>query len=371
MIRQNIAVANRRAAVAIVVAVVVVAIAVVGGAYYLIAGRTLDDTEVVAQMKPTVVRILVGLPGGGYSSGTGWVLDANKGLIVTNGHVIDAGQSFQVQADGIAQRNANVVAAAPCDDIAVIHVDDKAGLVTAKVGSQENLKQGERVWALGFPKTSSNESPLVANGGNVSVVKAPYAESREADLQGLPNMILSTAEINHGNSGGPLVTQKLEVVGMNTRSSIDPSRAEYWAIGIDRISALKDRLVNGQGIGYTGLSFIVPTYKNLADAGFKPENYGTLLVDAANNPVLDQQGNKVLISKVVMTVGAIKGSQAELLGLNGNLVVTKIDGHEVNSLIGICQLTGGRASGDKSTFSLVFSTQDRNGRAVEVDLPYD
>jgi S1-C subfamily serine protease len=360
MIRENVAAANRRAAVAIVIAVAVIGIALVGSAYYLVAGRTLSDTELIAQLKPSVVRIVAQVPNG-TSSGTGWVLDADRGLIVTNNHVINGGRTFQVSAEGITPRNANVLAASPCDDIAIIHVDDKTGLKTVPVGSQATLHPGDAVLAMGFPGTNSNDALLVSTPGQVAAAPAPLAEDTTYDMQSFPNMILHTALINHGNSGGPLVTKKGEVVGMNT-IGID-EKSQWWAIGIDRIKEVKDTLAAGRGLGYTGVAYTVPTETEMINAGFDPSLYGTYYKDPAS-------GNTFYVPSALLVTGSVAGSRFDLLGVRGQSLITAVDGHSVASQIEFCQATRAKQSGEESMISFVLPTIDGRGETATFRIQY-
>ncbi|MBA2381811.1 MAG: trypsin-like peptidase domain-containing protein [Chloroflexi bacterium] len=325
-IRQGVASANRRAGIAVAVAAIVILVAVVAGGYYFLVGKPLSNEEVIARMKSSVVFILAQGPNSG--TGSGWVIDSDKGLIVTNNHVIQQGRSFRVSADGITPRSATVLAASPCDDVAVLHVDDKAGLAAVKVGSQANLKQGDDVLALGFPGTASSETTLVVTPGAVSVVKTTYENDRDNDLASFPNVILSTAKINPGNSGGPLVDRSASVVGMNTRTN---SRLDQnYSIGIDRIKEITGQLSAGRGIGWTGMGFVTPTAADLTAVGFPADATGLLIVSA------------------------VPGSEADIqrFGQYPSLL-TAIDGRPIADNVDYCTAARTKQSGDTGDFTLL------------------
>ena len=103
--------------------------------------------EIIEHARPSTVAVI----SSEGASGTGWVLDAEEGLIVTNGHVIEAGRSFEVMRDTGETLDAELVSAALCDDLAVLKVDDTDGLVSLPIGSQSALRAGDTVYVMGYP----------------------------------------------------------------------------------------------------------------------------------------------------------------------------------------------------------------------------
>src|SRR4051812_29745775 len=75
-------------------------------------------------------------------TGSGWTLDGGQGLIVTNGHVVNGGQSYQVGING-QLRQAKVVGNAPCDDLAVLRVTPSSGMKSMPLDSQSSVKEGD------------------------------------------------------------------------------------------------------------------------------------------------------------------------------------------------------------------------------------
>src|SRR5439155_2804690 len=124
-------------------------------------------------VRPSVVSITTLVNGRPFAGGTGWVLDSDQGLIVTNAHVINEATSIQVGVAG-APRETEIVGVAPCEDVAVLRVADHSGLRTIDLGSQGTLEQGEIVIALGFPANASGEDELTATTGIVSITKTKF-----------------------------------------------------------------------------------------------------------------------------------------------------------------------------------------------------
>ena len=350
--RKSVTRANRTAGAAIGIAAVVVVVAIVAGAL-LYANRTPSNDELVAKLRPSVVLVETHTQ---YTSGwgTGWVLDADKGLIVTNNHVIAGANAVQVGGEGVTPRNANIVGAAPCDDLAVIHVDDKAGFTTAKLGTQAALHQGDGVLVLGYPKTSSTQRNLVLTTGNVSVVSTAFEGAGE--INDLPNMILTTAKVNSGNSGGPLVNTKGEVVGVN---SISNQIDQNWSIGVDRVKDVTATLAGGHGLAWTGMTFeyLDP---NETDASGQPIRAKILaLLGLPNVPGL-------------LVLEAVPNTEAADAGFGGQpRLITAIDDHPMDgTLKAYCAAVGGKTSGQSAKFTVVSATGAGQATQSDIDLHF-
>src|SRR4051794_14937804 len=197
-------------AIALIAVIVVVVIVLTGGS------SAPSSSEIVAAVKPSTVDVLISQTGEGViAGGTGWVLDADRGLIVSNNHGINGADQAQVGLDG-QKRNAQVVAAAPCQEMTVLRVADNRGLKALPRGSQANRAVGGPVVGVGFPARASPQDHLVATVGSVSDPKTEYDVPQAGDVPILSNVVQTDAAINPGNSGGPLVNQDKELVGMNT-----------------------------------------------------------------------------------------------------------------------------------------------------------
>ena len=181
--------------------------------------------------------------GQSQGAGTGVVLDAS-GLIVTNAHVVDGATSIKVTVGDGAQRTATLVATDTTHDIAVLHVDDNAGLVTAPLGASSALAVGDDVIAIG--NALALEGGLTVTQGIVSAL----GRSIETDSGGLSGLIQTDAAISSGNSGGALVNAAGEVVGINTAvaasyGSVTVSNIGF-AIPIDDAVRIADRLIDAK-----------------------------------------------------------------------------------------------------------------------------
>ncbi|HEX4411512.1 MAG TPA: trypsin-like peptidase domain-containing protein [Xanthobacteraceae bacterium] len=173
--------------------------------------------DVVDHVGPAVVRLAVQTAGGpeGTRGGTGsGVIVAPDGLILTNSHVAgrsSAGAASRIEvttADGHELR-ARLVGDDPDTDLALLRVDEPVTLSAAPLGDSKRLKRGQLVIAIGNPLGFES---TVTTG----VVSALGRSLRSRTGRLIDDVIQTDAALNPGNSGGPLVSSRREVVGINT-----------------------------------------------------------------------------------------------------------------------------------------------------------
>ncbi len=341
------------AAAAVAAAAIIVALAVTG----VLGGgdappREASIPEIVDAVRPSTVVINSLVSGRPAGSGTGWVLDAEQGLIVTNQHVTNAGSTFTVGV-GDSQRPATLVGAAPCDDLALLEVDDTSGLVTLPLGSQEELRQGQTVVAIGYPGTASERANLVPTTGVVSVVRTRF-DLQSVDVPQYPNVIQTDAVINPGNSGGPLVDTQMRLVGINsagiTLLGDRTIQGQGYAIGVDRVKEVIPQLRSGRSIGWTGMDLI-----HVVDPAGEASN-------------LASAGLPALPGLVVINV--VPGTPAAAAGFGVSpALITAVNGRTMDgSLPAYCAAIDNGEGASEATFTVVRSGESR---PTEVTVPFD
>ena len=182
--------------------------------------------------------------------GTGWVWNLDRGLIVSNAHVVGSATELEIGNNG-EFRPARVIGSAPCEDLAVIKVDDTAGLRRLKIGNQSELKIGTPVTAIGYPAAIAGSRGFddFSLNGTDGTVSNPRTSLTFPDAT-YPNVVTVTARINDGQSGGPLFNLKREVVGVTSLTNFEEggNSVEPGAIGIDRVKEIAPRLEAGENV---------------------------------------------------------------------------------------------------------------------------
>jgi serine protease Do len=177
-------------------------------------------------------------------TGTGFIIDS-EGHILTNQHVIDGAERITVKlADGRSLR-ATVVGADPDTDIALIRIDAPARLPSATLGNSDQLRVGEWVVAIGNPLAYEHTVTV----GVVSFIGRKLFDSS------LDNYIQTDAAISFGNSGGPLINSRGEIIGINAAVSRQANNIGF-AIPINQARAILPQL-KAQGRvsrGYIGVA---------------------------------------------------------------------------------------------------------------------
>ena len=163
-------------------------------------------------------------------TGSGFIVDSN-GFILTNYHVIEGADRITVTlADGRVFRG-TVVGADPAIDVALVRIPEASNLPTAPLGNSDELRAGEWVCAIGNPLGYVHSVTV----GVVSFI------GRKLFDPSLDDYIQTDAAINFGNSGGPLINARGEVVGINSAISSKASSIGF-ALPINQAVAVLPQL---------------------------------------------------------------------------------------------------------------------------------
>ncbi|WP_460831703.1 Do family serine endopeptidase [Lysobacter humi (ex Lee et al. 2017)] len=269
------------------------------------------------------------------SLGSGVIVDAQRGLILTNHHVIEGADQVSVTlADGRTLQ-AESLGTDPDTDIAVMRVRDTSKLQALALANSDQLKVGDFVVAVGNPFGIGQ----TVTSGIVSAVG-------RSGLPGLgfQNFIQTDASINPGNSGGALVNLNGELVGINT-ASFNP---------------------RGSMAGNIGLGFAIPSNmaRNIAEQLIKNKGVvrrGTLGVETQD---IDERLARAL--GVAADAGAVvtrvyAGSAAAQAGLKAGDVITAANGQRISGREALRNFEGLQALGSRVTLDVL-----REGRGVKL-----
>ncbi len=271
-------------------------------------------------------------------TGSGVIIDAEKGYILTNNHVVGKAKRIDVfMADG-RKEEAKLLGADDKTDLALIQIKAER-LHAARLGDSEEMEVGDWVLAIGAPfglEQTVSQGIISAKGrSNVGIVQ--YEDFIQTD-----------AAINPGNSGGPLVNMKGEVIGINTAIATNPVIGGYMGIGFaiptKMINQILPSLIQGKTVvrGYLGVT--IQSLKN--DAGLA-ENLG--LKDANGAFVAD----------------VMPKSPAARAGLKVDDVILKYDGKLVADNT---ELTSMVASTKPGTKVKIVVWRDRKEKEIEVEI---
>ena len=168
-------------------------------------GEVQAGVNIVEQLGPSLVKIIA--RGGGFTSGGSGVIVRTNGYVLTNYHVVEGATSVTITLQDNNMYGAVVVRSNPERDLAVLRMNStRTDFKAATLGSVFDIKPGEGVVAMGFPLLFDLPGQATFTSGIVSAVRT---------LDGF-TWIQTDAAINHGNSGGPLVNMKGEVIGIVT-----------------------------------------------------------------------------------------------------------------------------------------------------------
>ena len=226
---------------ALVARIVLLLAAVAGSSAQARAADSPTDQELVARELPAVVSISIlrapspatgttvastagsaehsAAPRGRRFLGSGFIIDPS-GIIVTNRHVVEDATDILVTLQDNTLLRATLLAQADQIDVALIKVTPDSPLPTVGFGDSDAVRVADRVLAIGNP---------LGLGGSVTrgIVSALNRDIRDTPFD---DYIQTDAAINHGNSGGPLLNERGEVIGMNT--AIFSPEANSGSIGL-------------------------------------------------------------------------------------------------------------------------------------------
>ncbi|WP_299493543.1 trypsin-like peptidase domain-containing protein [Acaryochloris sp. IP29b_bin.137] len=314
--------------------------------------------KMVDQVGPSVVRInaarssnrslpdLFDAPNRPMERGTGsgFIFD-EKGLILTNAHVVeDADQVTVVLKDG-QQFPGTVEGADPLTDIAVIKIEANQSLPALALGNSDTLQAGDWAIAIGNPLGLNNTVTM----GIIS------ATDRSSSQLGAPdqrvNFIQTDAAINPGNSGGPLLNLKGEVIGINTaiiresQESGVTAQGLGFAIPVKIAARISQQLLNEGQVAHPYLGIRMVSLS---------EQTKELLKDEAEFQVQQEKG--------VLVVDVLSGSPAEAAQLKSGDVIVQIGKTQIDNTEQLQQLLQSVTPGDQLSLTIMRKNQKRQAQ---------
>jgi len=291
------------------------------------AGLTEDESinvRIYRQASAAVANVLTKATEYGFfmdpvpveGAGSGFIIDP-RGYILTNYHVVEGAQSIEVVLGDQSRHSAKYIGADQRNDVALIKIDPKGKQLTSlKLGDSNALQVGQKVLAIGNP--FGFQSTLTTG-----VISALGRTVRTSQSTAIEEAIQTDAAINRGNSGGPLIDSRGEVIGINS-AIYTPTGATAgigFAIPINTAKNIANDLITSGRVhrAFLGIQTI-PIAGGLAEALDLPVQEG-LLVEVANK------------GGPAAAAGIHGGDRAVLAGLRqfyiGGDVIVAIDGQKV------------------------------------------
>ncbi|MEL2358683.1 serine endoprotease DegQ [Klebsiella pneumoniae] len=267
--------------------------------------------------------------------GSGVIIDAAKGYVLTNNHVINQAQKISVQLNDGREFDAKLVGSDEQSDIALLQLIKPDHLTQIAIADSDKLRVGDFAVAVGNPFGLGQ----TATSGIISAL------GRSVNLEGLENFIQTDASINRGNSGGALLNLNGELIGINTA-------------------------ILAPGGGSIGIGFAIPSNmaKTLADQliqfgeikrgllGIKGMEMSADIAKAMNLNV--QRG--AFVSEVLPNSGSAKA------GIKSGDVIVSLNGKPLNSFAELRSRIATTEPGTKVKLGLL-----RDGKPVDVEVTLD
>ena len=235
------------------------------------------------------------------SLGSGFVIDAEKGYIITNNHVVKDAEEVRVTFHDDSTMEAEVIGTDEKTDIAVLKVDTKKKLTAVDFGNSDKMRVGDWVFAIGNP---------FGLGGTVT---AGIVSAQQRDINAGPydDFIQTDASINRGNSGGPMFNLEGNVIGINT-AIFSPSGGSV-------------------GIGFAIPSNLAkPVIKQLIEYGRTRRGWLGVKIQTVTDEIAESLGLDKAHGALVASV--TKDGPAEDAKLKVGDVITEFDGKDVHEM---------------------------------------
>ncbi len=318
-------------------------------------GETLTSQEVIALAKPSVVGIKTMVEqyyGAWFGTqtyegvGSGFIITSD-GYIVTNAHVIDGAVSIKVILSDNTEYDAEVVGSDELADVAVLKIEAQE-LPALVIGNSDASLAGDTVIAIGCP--SGIDLAGTATRGMISMVNREISITDSyGRVQKIMSVIQTDAAINSGNSGGPLLNMRGEVIGINT---LKLSSASYEGIGfalpINGVMTLVDQICeNGAVVERPSDSFVT----------------GKAALGITYQEVSASMTNRYNLPQGVLVVLVSRDGAAQNAGIKSGDVIVEYDSKEITTDDELLELIDAGKPGDEVIVKVY-----RDGEYINFDV---
>ncbi|EPU6499808.1 serine endoprotease DegQ [Escherichia albertii] len=268
--------------------------------------------------------------------GSGVIINANKGYVLTNNHVINQAQKISIQLNDGREFDAKLIGGDDQSDIALLQIQNPDKLTQIAIADSDKLRVGDFAVAVGNPfglgqtATSGIISALGRSGLN---------------LEGLENFIQTDASINRGNSGGALLNLNGELIGINTA-------------------------ILAPGGGSVGIGFAIPSNmaRTLAQQliDFGEIKRGLLGIKGTEMSADIAKAFNLDVQRGAFVSEVLPGSGSAKAGIKAGDIITSLNGKPLNSFAELRSRIATTEPGTKVKLGLL-----RNGKPLEVEVTLD
>lgn len=300
--------------------------------------EALSATEAYNKVAPAAVVVSTKSVTQGYfmqtqeveGIGSGFIIN-EEGYILTNYHVVKGAQEISVTLSNDVTTTAQIVNYDENQDVAMIKITDESVEIpaTVELGDSDALQPGEEVIAIGTPLSTELSSTVTK--GIISATSRSVAVESGVTM----NLIQTDAAINAGNSGGPLVNTKGEVVGINSSK------------------------ISGEAVEGIGFSIPINDIKDKIESLSKP-----ILNLGISVRTIDEALSKQLnMEQGLYVVEVTEFSSAEKAGLKAGDIIVKADGNRITTFDEFKAVKNGKEEGDEISLEVI-----RNGQSKTINV---
>jgi serine protease Do len=290
----------------------------------------LTVTEIVRKVGPAVVGVTTSVGNRPTGIGTGMIIN-EEGYVLTNYHVIEGARTVQVILSNGKEVAARIINYDEDHDVAVIKITDDVRVpAVVELGDSTSLQVGETAVAIGNPL--GREFLNTVTVGVISAVNRNISSGNN-EL----SFIQTDAAINRGNSGGPLINSRGQVIGINT-AKIGSSGVEGLGFAIP-IDAIKDKIEH----------LSVPI----------------LMIGIEGRAVTEEAARANNIPMGVFVVNVVEYSPAEFAGIRPGDIITKFGGEKVQTVQDLNRLKNKYRAGDAVPIEI-----ERNGTKQNLEIRF-
>lgn len=272
--------------------------------------------------------------------GTGFIISSD-GLVLTNRHVVaDLDAEFTVLTNDGRTLGADVLVRDPLQDLAMLRIKEGGNFQPVRIGDPSGIRIGQTAIAIG---NSLGEFRNTVSVGVVSGLGRSISAIDGRTVQILEDVIQTDAAINMGNSGGPLLNLRGEVIGINTAVAID-AQSIGFSIPINKAERMINSVIAGEELTYPFLGvryFMVDEFIK-AEHGLTVD-HGALIIGDPNQPAISP------------------GSAAERAGLREGDVIVEFEGKRIDEDNHLAKVILDYEPGDEVKIKII-----RNGREIMV-----